>query len=217
MRTNDLIVIIAVVVMLFGLFSKANAQSSREFSPYEKQVAAESIVWSKDNAIEEFTEIQMNYMKDKILNSNFHASLGLGTYGSLLDFITALSKIYPVNGIGIEITNYKKAIEAPYSVAHPLVSAHCTLQVVYKPFGGASLAYSFKFLYYSDAERLKKLAEENKFPRPESMDDKTTLIMIKEFVTDNYPDEFKPMDQASFNHLLSTPIEVLKDYIAIKK
>ena len=217
MRKNDLIVIIAVVVMLLGLFSKASAQGLKEFSPYEKQVAAESIVWSKDNAIEELTEVQMNYMKDKILNSNFHASLGSGTYGSLLNFVTALTKIYPVNGIGIEVTNYKKAIEPPYSVAHPLVSAHCTLQVVYKPFGGASLAYSFKFLYYADVERLKKLAEENKFSHPETMDEKTTLIMIKEFVTDNYPDEFKPMDQASFDHLLSTPIEVLKDYITIKK
>ncbi len=198
-------------------FSVAFAGSTIQFSLYDKQVVTESIMWSKAPDSEKLQMVQLNYMKNKFLESNFHAAIGLSSYGTLIDFITALSKIYPVEKIEMNVSNFKRVVEKPYSHAMPLNSAHLALSIVYKPHAGGTLAYTFKFAYISDTKKLKQLAKDNNFPNVDLIDKKTFLIMIKEQATDTFPDDFQNMDRNSFDQLLSTPVVVLKDYIDLKK
>jgi hypothetical protein len=201
----------------FCFFSVAFAGSTIQFSLYDKQVATESIIWSKAPDSEKLQIVQLNYMKDKFLASNFHAAIGLSSYGTLLDFITALSKIYPVDKIEMNVSNFKRVVEKPYSHARPLNSTHLTLLIVYKPHAGGTLAYMFKFAYISDTKKLKQLAKDNNFPNVDLIDNKTYLIIIKEQATESFPDDFQDMDRNAFDQLLSTPIVIVKDYIDLNK
>lgn len=211
--------IISSVFLFFSLcfFSVAFAGSTIQFSLYDKQVATESIMWSKAPDSEKLQMVQMNYLKDKFLASNFHASLGLSSYGTLIDFITALSKIYSVDKIEMTLSKFKRVVEKPYSHAMPLNSAHLTLLILYKPHAGGTLAYMFKLAYISDTKKLKQLAKDNNFPNTDLIDNKTSLIMIKEQATESFPDDFENMDRHAFDQLLSTPIVIVKDYIDLNK
>ncbi len=212
--------LIHLAVFLFASLyfsAMAFAGSTVQFSQYDKQVAAESLIWSKAADSGRLEQAQFNFLKNKILESNFHAALGSASYGSLLDFITALSRIYPVNDIGMKVSNFKRVVEKPYSHARPLTSIHCALTVVYKPEAGTAFAYRFKFAFISDTKKLKQLAIDNKFPNTDSIDDQTSLIMIKEEATENYPDDFQRMDRYAFSQLLSSPVMVLEDYVKIRE
>ncbi len=208
------IVIIVSLFVCFSVVAVAGAGAVTKATNYEKSVARDMIKWFQNTEVE---GKKLAYLKKQVLKSNFHASLGATTYGSFLDFIVAMGKIYPVNSIEVAITDFKIVETKPYSIYRPLVSCHFVLTVIYEPHEKETLAYSFKLLYYSDIENLKKLAVENDFPNVESMDKNTYLIMIKEEVTDNFPDDFVAMDPAAFKTLLATPVNVVFDYIDLDK
>ncbi len=215
--------IIAIVFssISFTFVSNVVAGKTYQFSYHGQLLVSDSIGWFQDlnSATFESLKIDEYGFHKKLLNSNFHSTAGASTFGSLLDFITALSKTGNVDKVTIITANLKKDTTPPYSISAPLISGQCILDVFFKPQDGKTRAYKFKFLYYSDSAALNKMATENAFPNTDSMNEKTFLIALEEFETDTYPDNFVGISHASFNSILSTPFKGvnLVEYIKVNQ
>ncbi len=209
---RSLLTIGAFFCTFFCAVHGLNADNKTQFSYYDKLLVSDSIQWFQDansTTIEDL-KIDGTGLQDKILESNFHSSAGSSTYGTVLDFFTALSKIGKIDKIHMITAKLSKKTSPPYSLPKPLISGHCLMEVAYKPKGGKILAYRFKFFYYSDSAALKQLAQENKFPNPDAMDGNTYLLALEEMTTDRYPEHFADMPSASFKKILAAPIDGIK-------
>jgi hypothetical protein len=216
-----LIIATVFFAMFFTFVFNVVAGKMYQFSYHGQLLVSDSIGWFQDSNSATFGSLKIDEygFHKKLLNSNFHSTKGASTFGSLIDFITALTKTGNFDKITMITANLEKITKPPHSIRVPLISGQCILEISFKPQDGKVRAYKFVFLYYSDSAALSKMATDNKFPNTDSMDEKTFLIALEELVTDTYPDNFVDMSPASFDSILLTPFKGvnLVEYVKVNK